>query len=74
MVKCCLIPNQTEVKMPGNTRKETVIIQCARLDTNLLVIVYIFLVFQQSMQDTINVLLKNKQYSMIIHSMLPAKK
>jgi len=58
MVKCCLLPNQSEVKTLDNARKETVIIQCAHLDTNLLVIVYIFLVFQQSMQDLINVLRK----------------
>jgi len=38
MVKCCLLPNQPEVKMPHNIRKETVTIQCTRLDTNLLVI------------------------------------
>jgi len=58
MVKCCLLPNQSEVKTLDNAKKETVIIQCAHLDTNLLVIVYIFLVFQQSMQDLINVLRK----------------
>ena len=58
MVKCCLLPNQSEVKTPDNARKETAIIQCAHLDTNLLVIVYIFLVFQQSMQDLINILRK----------------
>ena len=58
MVKCCLLPNQSEVKTLDNARKETVIIQCAHLHTNLLVIVYIFLVFQQSMQDLINVLRK----------------
>jgi hypothetical protein len=58
MVKCCLLPNKSEVKTQDNARKETVIIQCANLDTNLPVIVYIFLVFQQSLQDLINVLRK----------------
>jgi len=38
MVKCCLLPNQPEVKMPDKVRKETVIIQSSCLDTNLLVI------------------------------------
>ena len=65
MVKCCLLPNQSEVKTLDNARKETVIIQCAHLHTNLLVIVYIFLVFQQPMQDLTNVLRKTNSIKLL---------
>jgi len=75
MVKCCLLPNQPEVKMPDNTRKETAIIRWAHLDTNLLVTVYIFLLFQQSMQDTINVLIKTNSIQwLFIQCCLPKSK